>query len=88
MSQDHINKLYTLLAKILRLLESDIDGLQVTSAKDDILLKKTITDSLSKLALLLAQLNKLSKEENASQAEAISEVDRKIIEQFIKNYQN
>jgi hypothetical protein len=80
-----INKLYGFIAKLVSLLEEELDGIKLNKSKNALNVKKNITDTLNKLVVLIIQLNKLSKEELEGVYE-ISKEDKKIIKRFIEKY--
>jgi hypothetical protein len=58
-----VNKLYGFIAKLVSLLEDELNEISSHKSKNALNIKKNITDTLNKLVALIIQLNKLSKEE-------------------------
>ena len=53
-----INKLYSFTAKLVLMLDEELDELKVSKSKSAVNVKKNITDTLNKLVHLIIQLNK------------------------------
>jgi hypothetical protein len=83
-----INKLYSFIAKLVLLLEEELDELKTNKSKSAINVKKNITDTLNKLVNLIVQLNKLNKDEIANSHVDMTLEDKAIIERFITGYKN
>ena len=81
-----VNKLYGFIAKLVLLLEEELDELKSSRSKSAVNVKKNITDTLNKLVTLIIQLNKLSKDEALNSNQKISYEDKEIIERFIRKY--
>jgi superfamily I DNA and/or RNA helicase len=58
-----VNKLYGFIAKLVSLLEDELNEISSHKSKNSLNIKKNITDTLNKLVALIIKLNKLSKEE-------------------------
>lgn len=86
MSYNHVTKLYELLTKVMLLLEDEIDVLESSKTKNSLTLKRSVAEMLNKLATLLAQLNKLSKDEKLETTEVMNDDDKEIISRFIQEY--
>ena len=80
-----VDKLYVFIARIISLLEQEIDEIGSNKSKNAINVKKNITDTLNKLVCLIIQLNKLRKEEIEGEC-AISKEDNNIIKRFVEKY--
>ena len=83
-----IDKLYNFIAKLLLMLEEELDELHNKKSKTAANVRKNITDSLNKLVNLIIQLNKLSKDDTLLEKHDISSEDQEIIERFISRYNN
>ena len=81
-----VNKLYSFIAKLVSMLEEELDELKVSKSKSAINIKKNITDTLNKLVHLIIQLNKLSKDEAMNNNIDMTQEDKDIIERFINRY--
>lgn len=80
-----VNKLYGFIAKLVLLLECELDELSLNKSKNALNIKKNITDTLNKLVVVITQLNKLNKEEMDEKYEMSTE-DKNIIKRFIEKY--
>ena len=80
-----VNKLYGFIAKLVSLLEDELDQIESHKSKNALNIKKNITDTLNKLVILIIQLNKLSKEE-IDEAYTINKEDQAIIKRFVEKY--
>lgn len=81
-----INKLYSFIAKLLLMLEEELDEFKFNRSKSAVIVKKNLTDMLNKLVTLTIQLNKLSKENSLSQQSVMPIEDQAIIEKFLSKY--
>ncbi|MES2214893.1 MAG: hypothetical protein V4485_02595 [Pseudomonadota bacterium] len=88
MLNNHVTKLYELLAKVMLLLEEEIDIVESNQTKNAVAVKKSLADTLNKLVALLVQLNKLSKDEGLDKAEAMHCTDQEIIQKFIQDHES
>lgn len=80
-----VNKLYGFIARLVSLLEDELDEIGSSKSKNALNVKKSITDTLNKLVSLIIQLNKLNKEEMDVEYE-MSKEDKNIIKRFIEKY--
>ena len=80
-----VNKLYGFIAKLVSLLEDELDQIESHKSKNALNIKKNITDTLNKLVILIIQLNKLSKDE-IEEAYTINKQDQDIIKRFVDKY--
>ena len=80
-----VNKLYGFIAKLVSLLEDELDEIESHKSKNALNIKKNITDTLNKLVVLIVQLNKLSKEEIDEDC-IINKEDQDIIKRFVEKY--
>ena len=80
-----VNKLYGFIAKLVSLLEDELDQIESHKSKNALNIKKNITDTLNKLVVLIIQLNKLSQEE-MDEAYTINKEDQAIIKRFVEKY--
>ena len=80
-----VNKLYGFIAKLVSLLEDELDEIESHKSKNALNIKKNITDTLNKLVVLIIQLNKLSKDE-IEEAYTINKEDQDIIKRFVDKY--
>jgi len=80
-----VNKLYGFIAKLVSLLEDELDQIESHKSKNALNIKKNITDTLNKLVVLIIQLNKLSKDE-IEEAYTINKEDQAIIKRFVEKY--
>ncbi|MCC8483941.1 MAG: hypothetical protein LN561_05300 [Rickettsia endosymbiont of Labidopullus appendiculatus] len=87
MTNDTITTLYGFIAKIVSLLEDEIDELESKKSKGEIVVKKNITETLNKLVNLIIQLNKLSKDEYLNENTIMKEENKEIIAEFLSKYQ-
>ncbi|MFU7503214.1 hypothetical protein [Candidatus Tisiphia endosymbiont of Melanophora roralis] len=87
MTKDTITTLYSFIARIVSLLEDELDELGSKKSKGEIIIKKNITETLNKLVNLIIQLNKLSKDENLNENTIVKEEDEAIISEFLSKYQ-
>ena len=81
-----VNKLYGFIAKLVILLEEELDDLRSSKSKSALNIKKNITDTLNKLVTLIIQLNKLSQDEMMRSNQAMPLEDQEIIERFLSKY--
>ena len=81
-----MNKLYGFIAKLVILLEEELDDLRSSKSKSALNIKKNITDTLNKLVTLIIQLNKLSQDEMMRSNQAMPLEDQEIIERFLSKY--
>lgn len=81
-----VNKLYEFIAKLVLMLEDELDELKSSRSKSAVNVKKNITDTLNKLVTLIIQLNKLSKDSYAHSEESMQVEDQEIINRFLKKY--
>jgi hypothetical protein len=82
-----ITTLYSFIAKIISLLEEELDELGSKKSTGEIIIKKNITEALTKLVSLIIQLNKLSKEQYLNENAIMPEDDQAIITEFLRRYQ-
>ncbi|WP_342267804.1 hypothetical protein [Candidatus Tisiphia endosymbiont of Empis tessellata] len=87
MTKDTITILHSFVAKIVSLLENELDELESRKSKGEIIIKKNITETLNKLVNLIIQLNKLSKDEYLNENTIMKEEDKEIIAEFLSKYQ-
>jgi len=80
-----VNKLYGFIAKLVSLLEDELNEIELHKSKNALNIKKNITDTLNKLVVLIIQLNKLSKDE-MDEAYTINKEDQDIIKRFVDKY--
>jgi len=80
-----VNKLYGFIAKLVSLLEDELNEIELHKSKNALNIKKNITDTLNKLVVLIIQLNKLSKDE-IEEAYTINKEDQDIIKRFVDKY--
>ena len=80
-----VNKLYGFIAKLVSLLEDELDEIESHKSKNALNIKKNITDTPNKLVVLIVQLNKLSKEEIDGDC-IINKEDQDIIKRFVEKY--
>ena len=80
-----VNKLYGFIAKLVSLLEEELNEIELHKSKNALNIKKNITDTLNKLVVLIIQLNKLSKDE-IEEAYTINKEDQAIIKRFVEKY--
>lgn len=80
-----VNKLYGFIARLVSLLEDELDEIGSSKSKNALNVKKNITDTLNKLVSLIIQLNKLSKEDMGGEY-LMSREDKNIIKRFIEKY--
>lgn len=83
--KDTVNKLYGFIARLVSLLEDELDEIGSIKSKKALNVKKNITDTLGKLVALIIQLNKLKQEEIYGEG-TISKEDENIIKRFIEKY--
>ena len=83
MTKDTISTLYSFIARIISLLEEELDVLGQDTPKNKIMLKKHITDALNKLVTLIIQLNKLGKDEKYQKNHIMKKEDEAIIAEFL-----
>jgi len=81
-----VNKLYGFIAKLVILLEDELDELKSSKSKSAVNVKKNITDTLNKLVTLIIQLNKLSKDELMHSEKIMPLEDKEIIARFLSKY--
>lgn len=86
MMKENVTKLYNFIAKLMTLLEDEIEILESSNSKNALLMKKNITETLTKLVHLLAQLNKMSKEEDTESDDILAGQDEEIINMFLSKY--
>ncbi|WP_341764241.1 hypothetical protein [Candidatus Tisiphia endosymbiont of Beris chalybata] len=86
MTNDTITRVYSFIAKIVSLLEVELEELEVKKCKDALTVKKNITETLNKLVNLIIQLNKLSKDGYLQEETSMKEDDELIIEQYLRKY--
>lgn len=81
-----VDKLYGFIAKLVILLEEELDELKTSKSKSAVNVKKNITDTLNKLVTLIIQLNKLSKDKVMCADRTMPREDKEIIERFLSKY--
>lgn len=81
-----VNKLYGFIAKLVVLLEEELDDLGSNKSKSALGVKKNITDTLNKLVILIIQLNKLNQDLVMSSDQEMTLEDQEIIERFLSKY--
>jgi hypothetical protein len=86
MLQPTVSKLYSFIAKLVLMLEDELDELRLNKSKSALTVKKNITDTLNKLVTLIIQLNKVSKEESLNVKTIMPAADQEIIEYFLSKY--
>lgn len=86
MLKDHVTKLYELLAKVMLLLEGEIDILEAEKTTSTVAVKKSLAETLNKLVALLVQLNALSKEERLNAVDVMHGDDQEIIGRFLQEH--
>ncbi|MCF8494198.1 MAG: hypothetical protein K9G65_02240 [Rickettsiaceae bacterium] len=84
--KETVNKLYSFIAKLVLMLEDELDELKSSKSKSAINVKRNITDTLNKLVNLIIQLNKLSRDEAMNTNVDMIKEDKDIIERFIHRY--
>lgn len=84
MTKDTISTMYSFIARIIALLEDELDALGKEKSKSKIMIKKHITELLNKLVNLIIQLNKLSAEEKLKENLIMAEEDATIIAEFLR----
>ena len=84
MTKETISTMYSFIARIISLLEEELDLLGTEKSKSKIMIKKHITDLLNKLVNLIIQLNKLRAEEKLKENLIMAEEDATIIAEFLK----
>ncbi len=88
MTNETITKLYSFIAKIVSLLETELDELGVIKYKNTVIVKKHITETLNKLVHLIIQLNKLNKDGYLNnEVTNMEEADELIITEYLSKYQ-
>jgi hypothetical protein len=87
MTKDTITTLYSFIARIVSLLEDELDDLGLKKSKGRVVTKKNITEILGKLVNLIIQLNKLSKDECLNENIIMAKDDEAIIANFLRKYQ-
>lgn len=80
----HNYYVYSFIARIVSLLEDELDELGSKKSKGEIIIKKNITETLNKLVNLIIQLNKLSKNEDVNENTIVKEEDEAIISEFLQ----
>lgn len=87
MTNATITRLYSFIVRIISLLEVELDGLGEKKCKDELTVKKNITETLNKLVNLIIQLNKLNKDGGWQEDTVMQEDDELIIAQYLRKYQ-
>lgn len=82
-----VAKLYNFISKMMISLEKDINNPDLMEIDESHKIKKNIANMLEKLVSLVLQLNRLSKEEGLDANYSLPENDAKIIERFIRKYE-
>lgn len=88
MLKSTIARLYSFIAKLITLLEEELDELNLGKIRNSSGAKKNIADTLNRLVVLIIQLNKLSKEDTGNEKNAMPAEDQEIIARFIEKYIN
>ena len=87
MTKKIINKLYEFIARLVILLEEELDELNINRSKAATKVRKNITDNLGKLVQITIQLNKLKEAKDSTHDQGkINNEDQEIIERFIARY--
>ncbi len=81
-----VNKLYGFIAKLVVLLEEELDELKASKSKSAVNVKKNITDTLNRLVTLIMQLNKLSNDASVHSEKVMPLEDKEIINRFLSKY--
>lgn len=63
MKVKHVEQLYKLLEKAMNLLDQDLDNLCLEDLAQSTMMKKNITDSLSKITTILIEISKNNMED-------------------------
>jgi hypothetical protein len=83
---DRFSSLYSFIAKLIILLEEELELLALHKNESNIIATKNITETLNKLVDLIIRLNKLSNEQSLLKPEEIDEKDKIIISSFLDNF--
>ncbi len=81
---DTIKKIHKFIAKLILILENNLEDMHLSDKKSTTSAQKNIADILNKLVNLMIQLNKLSKEQKLDIKNIVTESDQEIIERFLK----
>lgn len=80
------SKFYEFINKLVHILEDELDNLKTTKSKNAISTHKKITDMLSKLLILVIQLDKLNQNNTHEQVNLESDIE--IINNFLNQYKS
>ncbi len=83
-----LDKLYGFIARLVLMLDEELDELHSKKNKKVLNQQKNITDILNKLVKIIIQLNKISPEDFVQEKYDIASEDLKIISRFIGKYNN
>ena len=83
-----LDKLYGFIARLVLMLDEELDELRNKKNKKVLNQQKNITDILNKLVKIIIQLNKISPEDFVQEKYDIASEDLKIISRFIGKYNN
>lgn len=84
-----INKLYEFIAKLVLMLENELDIVATGKSENAIKAKKNITEILNRLVNVITQLNRLDKDLSFNDDDSfLTSQDKEIIERFIAQYKD
>lgn len=83
-----LDKLYGFIARLVLMLDEELDELRNKKNTTVLNQQKNITDILNKLVKIIIQLNKISPEDFAQEKYDVASEDLKIISRFIGKYNN
>lgn len=88
MRKENLDQLYRFTARLMTLLEGEVEFLEESGSKDSMAIKKTVSDALNKLVTTFVHLNKMSKAQHHSDSENLSIEDQDIINSFLQRHSN
>lgn len=86
--KETLDKLYGFIARLVLMLDEELEEVRSKKNKTVLNQQKNITDILNKLVKIIIQLNKITPEDFIQEKYDIASEDLKIISRFIGKYNN
>ncbi len=84
--EETLPKLYSFIAKLILALEEELGLIESVKSKNQVGVKKELTETLNKLVELIIRLDKLEKDRNYGKNIVSSSEDIEIINYFLEKY--
>ncbi len=86
MIKENLDQLYSFTAKLMTLLEDEVNSLEECGSKDAMQVKKIASDTLNKLVTTFVHLNKMSKAQSDRTSVSLASEDQDIINRFLQRH--